>query len=104
MRPAELIEAQAHYETGDLDVEELREIGNVSNPDVACLKDDAGLEVMTDSVYHRNTYFLHFFERTGSLEFDRNAEQAWDNANDKREKVGAEIAKLKLVVKTAEEV
>tara|TARA_B100000676_G_scaffold124530_1_gene124046 strand:+ start:3058 stop:3207 length:150 start_codon:yes stop_codon:yes gene_type:complete len=44
------------------------------------------------------------FEGMGSLEFDRTAEQGWDNTNDKGDKVGDVIAKLKLVVKTAEEV
>ena len=40
----------------------------------------------------------------GSLKFDRNAEQGWDNTNDKGDRVSDETAKLKLVVKTAEEV
>ncbi len=88
MRPAELIEARVHSETGDLDGEELREIGDLTNRVVVRLQEHAGLEVMTDGKYRRNTYFSHLFERMGSLEFDHNAEQGWDNTNDKRDKVG----------------
>ena len=59
---------------------------------------------MTDDEYCRNSYFPHLFEGMDSLELVRNTEQGLDNAHDKGDKVGDEIAKLKLVVKTAEEV
>ena len=73
MRRAELIEARVHSETGDIDGEELREIGDLSNRDVVRLQEHAGLEIMTDSEYRRNTYLSNLFERMGSLEFDHNA-------------------------------
>lgn len=42
MRPAELIEARVHSETGDLDGEELPAIGDLSNRDVVRLQEHAG--------------------------------------------------------------
>ena len=94
LRPAELIEARVQFEAGELDEEELREIEDLSIRDVVRLQEDAGLEVITDGEYRRNTYFSHFFERMSNLEFDRNAEQGWDYTNDKGEKVGAARVKI----------
>ena len=79
LRPSELIEARIQFEAGDLDEEELREIEDFSIRDVVRLQEDAGLEVVTDGEYRRNTNFSHFFERLSSLEFDRNPEQALDS-------------------------
>lgn len=89
LRPQDLIEARLSHEAGDMDEEELRELEDLSIRDAVRLQEDVGLEVVTDGEYRRNTYFSHFFERIGGLEFDRNGEKGWDYTNDSGETVGA---------------
>lgn len=72
-----------------MEEEELRELEDLSIRDAVRLQEDIGLEVVTDGEFRRNTYFSHFFERIGGLEFDRNAEKGWDYTNDSGETVGA---------------
>ena len=94
LRPPELVEARAQYRAGELDDEEIREIEDLAIRDVVHLQEDAGLEVVTDGEYRRNTYFSHFFESMGGLEFDRNAEKGWDYTNAEGKKVGASRVRI----------
>lgn len=89
LRPQELIDARLRHEAGEIDAEELRELENIAIRDAVHLQEDVGLEVVTDGEYRRHTYFSHFFERIGGLEFDRNAEKGWDYTNASGERVGA---------------
>lgn len=89
LRPQDLIDARHSHEAGDMEEEELRELEDLSIRDIVRLQEDAGLEVVTDGEFRRNTYFSHFFERIGGLEFDRNGEKGWDYTNDTGETVGA---------------
>ena len=65
-----------------MEAEELRELEDLSIRDAVRLQEDIGLEVVTDGEYRRNTYFSHFFERIGGLEFDRHGEKGWDYTNE----------------------
>lgn len=89
LRPHDLIDARLSHEAGEMEADELRELEDLSIRDVVRLQEDIGLEVITDGEYRRNTYFSHFFERIGGLEFDRNGEKGWDYTNDAGETVGA---------------
>jgi 5-methyltetrahydropteroyltriglutamate--homocysteine methyltransferase len=89
LRPQDLIDARLSYEDDDMEEEELRELEDLSIRDAVRLQEDIGLEVITDGEFRRNTYFSHFFERIGGLEFDRNGEKGWDYTNDAGETVGA---------------
>lgn len=89
LRPQDLIDARIAHEAGDMEAEELRELEDLSIRDVVRLQEDIGLEVVTDGEFRRNTYFSHFFERIGGLEFDRHGEQGWDYTNESGETVGA---------------
>ena len=89
LRPQDLIDARLSHEGGDMEEEELRELEDLSIRDAVRLQEDIGLEVITDGEFRRNTYFSHFFERIGGLEFDRNGEKGWDYTNDAGETVGA---------------
>lgn len=89
LRPQDLIDARLSHEAGDMDADELRELEDLSIRDAVRLQEDIGLEVITDGEFRRNTYFSHFFERIGGLEFDRNGEKGWDYTNDAGETVGA---------------
>lgn len=89
LRPQDLIDARLSHEGGDIEEEELRELEDLSIRDAVRLQEDIGLEVITDGEFRRNTYFSHFFERIGGLEFDRNGEKGWDYTNDAGETVGA---------------
>ena len=89
LRPQGLIDARLSYEDDDMEEEELRELEDLSIRDAVRLQEDIGLEVITDGEFRRNTYFSHFFERIGGLEFDRNGEKGWDYTNDAGETVGA---------------
>lgn len=89
LRPQELIDARLRHEAGEIDTEELREIEDLAIRDAVHLQEDVGLEVVTDGEFRRHTYFSHFFESMGGLEFDRNAEKGWDYTNASGEKVGA---------------
>ena len=89
LRPQDLIDARLSHEGGDMDEEELRELEDLSIRDAVRLQEDIGLEIITDGEFRRNTYFSHFFERIGGLEFDRNGEKGWDYTNDAGETVGA---------------
>jgi len=89
LRPRELIDARVRYEAGQIDDEEIRELEDLAIRDAVRLQEDAGLEVVTDGEYRRNTYFSHFFNQMGGLKFDRNAEEGWDYTNADGEKVGA---------------
>lgn len=94
LRPQELIDARVRFEAGEIDAEEMRELEDLAIRDVVHLQEDAGLEVITDGEYRRNTYFSHFFDNLGGLEFDRSAEQGWDYTNADGEKVGAARVKI----------
>lgn len=89
LRPQELIDARLRYEAGEMEAEELHELEDLAIRDAVHLQQDVGLEVVTDGEYRRHTYFSHFFERMGGLEFDRNAEKGWDYTNAAGERVGA---------------
>lgn len=89
LRPQGLIDARLSYEDDDMEEEELRELEDLSIRDAVRLQEDIGLEAITDGEFRRNTYFSHFFERIGGLEFDRNGEKGWDYTNDAGETVGA---------------
>ena len=89
LRPQDLVDARLSHEGGDIEEEELRELEDLSIRDAVRLQEDIGLEVITDGEFRRNTYFSHFFERIGGLEFDRNGEKGWDYTNDAGETVGA---------------
>jgi len=89
LRPQDLIDARLSHEGGDMEEEELRELEDLSIRDAVRQQEDIGLEVITDGEFRRNTYFSHFFERIGGLEFDRNGEKGWDYTNDAGETVGA---------------
>ena len=89
LRPQDLIDARLSYEDDDMEEEELRELEDLSIRDAVRLQEDIGLEAITDGEFRRNTYFSHFFERIGGLEFDRNGEKGWDYTNDAGETVGA---------------
>ena len=89
LRPQDLIDARLSHEGGNMEEEELRELEDLSIRDAVRLQEDIGLEVITDGEFRRNTYFSHFFERIGGLEFDRNGEKGWDYTNDAGETVGA---------------
>ena len=89
LRPQDLIDARLSHEGGDMEEEELRELEDLSIRDAVRLQEDIGLEAITDGEFRRNTYFSHFFERIGGLEFDRNGEKGWDYTNDAGETVGA---------------
>jgi len=89
LRPQELIDARLDWQAGDIDAEELHELEDLAIRDVVRLQEDVGLEVITDGEFRRGTYFSHFFEKIGGLEFDRNAEQGWDYTNASGETVGA---------------
>ncbi|CAN0502610.1 unnamed protein product, partial [Discosporangium mesarthrocarpum] len=89
LRPQDLIDARISHEAGDMEAEELRELEDLSIRDAVRLQEDIGLEVVTDGEYRRSTYFSHFFERIGGLEFDRHGEKGWDYTNESGETVGA---------------
>ena len=94
LRPQELIDARLDHEASNIDDEELRELEDLAIRDVVRLQEDSGLEVVTDGEFRRHTYFSHFFEKIGGLEFDRSAEKGWDYTNDKGETVGAARVKI----------
>jgi len=89
LRPNNLIDARVQFEANEIDEDEIREIEDLAIRDVVRLQENTGLQVVTDGEYRRNTYFSHFFERMGALEFDRNAEKGWDYINSAGDKVGA---------------
>jgi 5-methyltetrahydropteroyltriglutamate--homocysteine methyltransferase len=94
LRPPELIDARVRYEAGEIDDQEIRELENLAIRDAVRLQEDVGLEVITDGEYRRNTYFSHFFDHMGGMEFDRNAAKGWDYTNTDGEKVGAARVKI----------
>ncbi len=94
LRPQELIDARLALQAGEIVEEELRELEDLSIRDAVRLQEDAGLEVITDGEFRRNTYFSHFFERIGGLEFDRNAEKGWDYTNAAGKTVGASRVRI----------
>ena len=89
LRPQDLIDTRRRHAAGEIDDEELTELEDMAIRDVVRLQEDVGLEVVTDGEFRRNTYFSHFFERMGGLEFDRSAEKGWDYTNTAGATVGA---------------
>jgi 5-methyltetrahydropteroyltriglutamate--homocysteine methyltransferase len=94
LRPQELIDARLDYMAGVIDTEELREQEALAIRDAVRLQEDIGLKVITDGEYRRDTYFSHFFEKIGALEFDRNGEKGWGYINSHGETVGAARVKI----------